>query len=166
MKGPADSNASVCLTRIIQLVDTIRLDLKDPTWSNVDVAIWNMVESHIGAVAANIPLMGPLIALVGRRLHLSATIPSSRHGESHKRGGSEYVLGSLGILEHRFKRMDYDGSGDATFMVVAPPRVQEGASELDDEMHNMDQLGRKGIRVKTGLEQNYGGLMPARRSLF
>ena len=141
MKSLANSNGSVCLTRIVQLVDTIRLDFKDPTWSNIDVAIWNIIESHIGFLAANIPLIGPLINLLGRRLHLSATTASSKYGDSHK-------------LEHRFKRMDDNGSGDATLVGVASPAIQKSASNLDDEIYNMDQLGRQGIRVKTDLEQN------------
>ena len=64
MKSLADSNGSVCLTRIVQLVDTIRLDFEDPTWSNIDVAIWNIIESHIGLVAANIPLVNYLFLTI------------------------------------------------------------------------------------------------------
>lgn len=141
MESFADSNGSVCLTRIVQLVDTIRLDFNDPTWSNVDVAIWNIIESHIGLLAANIPLMGPLITLLGRRLHLSVTTAPPKYGDSHK-------------LEHGFKKMDDDGSGQATLVGVASLANLNGVSNPDDEMYDMDQLGRKGIRVKTDLEQN------------
>lgn len=141
MKSLTDRNGSVCLTRIVQLVDTIRLDFKDPTWSNIDVAIWNIIESHIGLVAANIPLMGPLLTLLGRRLHLSVTTVPSKYGDSHE-------------LEHRFNRMDDDGSGDATLVGVASPTITKGASNLDDETYHMDQLGRQGVRVRTDLEQD------------
>lgn len=141
MKSLANSNGSVCLTRIVQLIDTIRLDFKDPTWSNIDVAIWNIIESHIGLLAANIPLMGPLITLLGRRLHLSVTTTPSKYDDAHK-------------LEHGFNRMDDDGSGDASLVGVASPTITKGASNLDDEMYHMDQLGRQGVRVRTDLEQD------------
>lgn len=141
MKGLTDSNGSVCLTRIVQLVDTIRLDFQDPTWSNVDVAIWNIIESHIGLLAANIPLMGPLITLLGRRLHLSVTTAPPKYGDSHK-------------LEHGFNRMDDDGSGEATLVGVTSSANANGVSNPDDEMYDMDQLGRQGIRVKMDLAQD------------
>ena len=54
----ANKPGSVCLTRMVQPVDTIQLDVENLTSSNVDVAIWNIVESEIGLVAANMPLMG------------------------------------------------------------------------------------------------------------
>lgn len=161
-KALADSSGSVCLTRIVQLVDTIRLNFRDPTWSNVDVAIWNMIESHIGAVAANIPLMGPLITLLGKQFYFSATAPSTKRGKSDKQDPSVYVLGPHRGVEHGFKRMNDDGSADRTLVGMASPTIGGCVSELDEEMSNVDQLGRHGTRVKTELEQNYGGPMPPR----
>ena len=114
-------------------MDTIRLDFDDPTWSNVDVAIWNMIESHIGSVAANIPLMGPLITLVGRRVHFSTTTASSKDSGPHKQGLSKGGLGSSGTAEHRFRRMRDDGSGDASLMAVEAPTGKGEESTLDDE---------------------------------
>ena len=59
----------VCLSRIVQIVDSSRLVTYDITYSNVDVAIWNMLEAHIGAVTANIALMGPLFTRLGKYLY-------------------------------------------------------------------------------------------------
>jgi len=147
-------------------VDTIRLDFKDPTWSNVEVAIWNMIESHIGAVAANIPLMGPLISLLGKQLHRLAKVPSSKHGTSDKQGPSKHALGSHHAVGHGFRRIGDDGSGNRMLVGVASPEIGKGASESDEEMYKMDQLGKHGISVKTELEQDYGGRMTPRASVF
>ena len=85
--------------------------------------------------------MGPLITLLDRQLHLSVTTAPSKYGDSH-------------TLEHGFNRMDDDGSGNATLVGVASPTITKGASNLDDEMYHMDQLGRQGVLVRTDLEQD------------
>ena len=141
-------------------MDTIRLDFKDPTWSNVDVAIWNMIESHIGAVAANIPLMGPLITIVGRQIHLLVSTSSSKDSGPLGQGIPKGAQGSSGIFEHKFRRMQDGGLGDTSLMAVSSPVVQGRASQPDDEVYAMDQLGEQGIRVKVDLEQTYDSHMP------
>ena len=133
-------------------MDTIRLDFKDPTWSNVDVAIWNMIESHIGAVAANIPLMGPLITIVGRQIHLLTSTSSSKDSRPHGQGIPKGAQGSSGIFEHRLRRIQDEGLGDSSLMAVDCPVIQGRASQPDDEVYAMNQLGERGIRVKTDLE--------------
>ena len=156
----SDGNGSICLTRIVQLVDTIRLDFKDPTWSNIDVAIWNIIESHIGVVAANLPLMGPLVNLFARRLHLSVKTASSNHRGSQGQKLPKYELGSLDTLEHGFKGTENDdSSGAARLVVVASSITQQGSSDLGDEIYDMDHFGPQGIRVRTDLEQNYSSPM-------
>ena len=141
-------------------MDTIRLDFKDPTWSNVDVAIWNMIESHVGAVAANIPLMGPLITVVGRQIHLLTSTSSSKDSGPHGQGIPKGARASSGIFEHKFRRMKDEVLGDTSLMAVNFPAVQGKASQPDDETYAMDQLGEHGIRVKTDLEQSYDSHMP------
>ena len=141
-------------------MDTIRLDFKDPTWSNVDVAIWNMIESHIGAVAANIPLMGPLITIVGRQIHSLTSTSSSKDNRSHGRGIPKEARQSSGIFEHKFRRMKDEGLGDSSIMAVNSPVVQGRASKPNDEAYAMDQLGERGIRVQTDVEQSYDSRMP------
>ena len=135
-------------------------------WSNVDVAISNMIESHIRAVAANIPLMGPLITLLGKQFHFSGTAPFSKRGKLDKQGPSQYALGSHRGIDHGFEGMDDDGSGDGTLMGVASPVIGKGASELDEEISDMDQPGKHRITVKTDLELNYGGPMPYGGAVF
>ena len=110
--------------------------------------------------------MGPLITVLAKRLHLSATASSSKRGVSDKQGPSRYALRPHRGFEHGFKRMDNDGSGDGTLLGLAPPIIGKGASELDEEMSNMDQLGELGITVKTDLEQNYDDPMPPREAVF
>ena len=140
-------------------MDTIRLDFKDPTWSNVDVAIWNMIESHIGAVAANIPLMGPLITLIGRRINLLTSTSSSKDSGPHGQGVPKGARGSSGICKNKFGRMKNEGLGDTSLIAVNSPAVQGRASQPDDDAYTMDQLGERGIRVKTDLEQSYDSHM-------
>lgn len=136
-------------------MDTIRLDFKDPTWSNVDVAILNMIESHVGAVAANIPLMGPLITIVGKQIHLLTSTSSSKNSGPHGQGIPKGARGSSGVFEHKFRRMKDEGLGDTSLMAANSPAVQGRASQPDNEAYAMNQLGEHGIRVKTDLEQSY-----------
>ena len=162
----ADHGQSVCLTRIVQLVDTIRLDFEDPTWSNIDVAIWNIIESHIGAVAANIPLMGPLATLLAKKLRLSATALSSKRSESGEQSSSKYASRSHRGIEHGFKRMNDGGSGNGALVGLASSTTGTGVSELDEEMSNMDHLGKHKIMVKTDLEQSFGDLELSHRPVL
>ena len=62
--------------------------------------------------------------------------------------------------------MDDDGSCDGTLVGVASPIIGKGASEVDEEIIGMDQLGKHRIRVKTHLEQDYGVPMPPRGAVF
>ena len=140
-------------------MDTVRLDFKDPTWSNVDVAIWNMIESHIGAVAANVPLMGPLITLIGRRINLLTSTSSSKDSGLHGHGVPNEARGSSGICKNKFGRVKNEGLGDTSFIAVNSPTVQGRASQPDNDAYAMDQLGERGIRVKTDLEQSYDSHM-------
>ncbi len=125
-----------------------------------------MIESHIGAVAANIPLMGPLITLLAKQLRHLATTPFSVRGEPEKQGSSKHVLGSHRRVDHEFKRMYDDGSGGETLVGMASPIIGKGASEMDEEILSMDQLGKHRIRVQTDLEQDYGSPMPLRGAIF
>lgn len=145
----ADLGHSVCLTRIVQLVDSVRLNYKDPTWSNVDVAIWNMIESHIGAVAANMLLMGPIVSLVSKRLRRHKT-PVASHRKGIDTGSSSYALASYKRSEHGFKRMDDDILG------VSTPTIESGVSTIDQSLSVTGQAGYSGIKVETDLEQDYG----------
>ena len=68
------------------------------------------------------------------------------------------------MLEHRFRKIEYDSSGHGNVTAVVLPTIQGGAPIVDEEMYEMEQLGRQGIRVKTDLEQNYGTPIPAREN--
>ena len=141
-------------------MNTIRLDFKDPTWSNVDVAIWNMIESHVGAVAANIPLIGPLVTIVGKQIHHLTSTSSSKYSRPHEQGIPKGARESSGIFEHKFRKLKDEGLGNASLMAVSSPAVQGRASQPSDEAYATDQLGQHGIRVITDLEQSFDIHMP------
>ena len=135
--------------------------IDDITWTNVDVAVWNMVEAHIGCVAANIPLMGPLFSRLGKRLNLSDHMPSSWHGGTKDKQSSvqssakRTLRGHVGV-EHGFKRMEEYGSGVRTSQLqgMVAPTIGTG-DKLPDDVFEMENLGGQGIMVKTDLEQTY-----------
>lgn len=132
---------SVCLTRIIQLVDTVRLDIDDETWSNVDVAMWNIVESHIGCVAANIPLMGPLFT----RMRTIFKSPSYPYFSRYKNGASE-------SLSTKNVPSQFGSKSRFSFR----PRIAHA-----NEDSSMDGLTENGITVTTDLEQTSHNTSPA-----
>ena len=151
----ANNDSRVCLSRIVQFVYTVRLDYNDITWSNVDVAIWNLVESHIGAVAANIPLLGPLITLLLGRFRTIVTTISPGHGQSGQQSSSEHVLGNMSKPEHRFRRIDEDGSKGEESIGLSPPDVGRGSSILDQHTYKYGDIMEGGIKVKTHLSQEH-----------
>ena len=121
-----DTNAHrVCLSRIVQIVDSSRLVAYDITYSNVNVAIWNMLEAHIGALTANIALMGPIFTRIGKYLTRTCKPTSTWYGTKN-RGGEAFSSTDHHLplqkkskgLDHGFRRMqdghdrrDRDDSG-------------------------------------------------------
>ena len=113
------------------------------------------MEVHIGCVAANIPLMGPLFSRVIRRLGKSShtQITWDREGSENLKGHVPSARGSNGI-GHRFKRMEDYEPGPSVNECTLPPVVgrDEKAALEPIELNN---LGSHGIMVKTDLEQSY-----------
>ena len=139
----------------------MRLDFEDPLWSNIDVAICNIVESHIGAVAANILLTGPVITRLGNQFDLSAMVPSSLRRETEKQSSSKYPLGSHHGIDRGFRRMDNRGSGDRALIGVTSPRIVKGSFSASEGIYALEEWGKGRIKVKTDLEQEVGFSTPA-----
>lgn len=89
----------------MRLIDTFAIKSEDLTYTNVSPAIWNMVESEIGFVAANLLSMGPLF---GR---IRAQVPKlrqlySKQAVSESAGSTGYALnrqstiGGSGLMNH------------------------------------------------------------------
>ena len=143
----------MCLTRIVQLVDTVQLDVSDLTWSNVDVAVWNMVESHIGCVAANIPLMRPIFA----RWAFKGRLPgygSSSQREAHANQSMERRNIGYRGTEFGFQRMNDYGLGKSEVV----------AGSAGDSLE-MNHVAVHGILVKTDLEQSSGKFLSSKQIL-
>ncbi|KAI4098850.1 MAG: hypothetical protein LQ339_006253 [Xanthoria mediterranea] len=120
------------------IIATSRLDFEDITWSNVEVAIWNMVEVHIGCVTANIPVMAPLASrfstAISRLLKRTRPGPISKSDVGNQEG---------------FRRMEeqiYRRGATA-------PTIGKG-QQLSAEELEMAGLGTQGILVRKEVEQN------------
>ena len=142
---------SVCLTGIVRLVESIRLDIQDLPFSNSGPAIWNMVESQVGFVAANIPSKGPLFGKVtatARRLR-------DTYGSKNLEDGT-HGSGKLSTVHRNsfkgFERMaDDDRIGvESTVQPGSPPGNSLYAADIPMSK----------IVVKTNLEQSYENQMP------
>ncbi|KAI4127893.1 MAG: hypothetical protein LQ338_002978 [Usnochroma carphineum] len=147
----------ICITRVIQIVDTSRLDFEDVTWSNVNVAIWNMIEVHIGCVTANIPLMGPLFTRFGNLMHRFGLFGHKRNSETGGTGSSHSLAkhtlkGRIGV-EHEFQRIDDFRFGPEKEGRTMTPTIGKGEAHSDDEFE-LASLGAQGIMVRRDLEQN------------
>lgn len=134
----ANARSSTCITRVLQIIATSRLDFEDITWSNVEVAIWNMVEVHIGCVTANIPVMAPLASrfstAISRLLKRTRPGPISKSDVGNQEG---------------FRRMEeqiYRRGATA-------PTIGKG-QQLSAEELEMAGLGTQGILVRKEVEQN------------
>lgn len=138
----ANARSSTCITRVLQIIATSGLDFDDITWSNVEVAIWNMVEVHIGCVTANVPIMAPL----GSRY---STAISRVFKKTTAGANSKSHVGN----QEGFWRMEEASSTSA-------PTIGKG-QQLSAEELEMAGLGAQGILVRKEVEQN----SHARRSL-
>ena len=150
----ADSICSICLARIVQIVDSARLDDKDLTWSNTNVAIWNMVEVHLGCVAANVPLMGPLFYRINTKLRLSQRLHSTWPGV-HTDGSSKAEHGLKGHhpgVEDGFQRMADFNPRNNSREGTSAPSIRRADSSMFEPIE-LGYRGSHGILVRTDLDQ-------------
>lgn len=138
----AKARSSTCITRVLQIIATSRLDFDDITWSNVYVAIWNLVEVHIGCVTANVPIMAPLVNRCSTAIprlcknEIPGPIPKSQVGNGYG-----------------FRRMEEPACGMAVEEGALAPTIGKG-QQLSEEELEMAGLSARGIIVRTDVEQN------------
>ena len=99
-----------------------------------------MIEAHIGAVTANLLLMGPIVSLLSKRLQHRGS-PSASPVKGPHTGSSSYALASYKRPEHGFKKMDDDILG------VSTPTIERGASQIDETSSDTGELNYDGIKV-------------------
>ena len=150
----ADGTYSICLARIVQIVDSARLDQNDLTWSNTNVAIWNLVEVHLGCVAANVPLMGPLFYRINTKLRLSERLHSTWPGlTTNASSEAEHGLKAHhSRIEDGFQRMTDFNPRNNSREGTSAPSIRRADSSLFEPI----ELGYRGsheILVRTDLDQ-------------
>ncbi|KAL8375188.1 hypothetical protein RB599_001771 [Gaeumannomyces hyphopodioides] len=99
----------------------------DPTWDNIDAAIWSAVELGVSILASNLPTLRPLLSRLrpghgfssGPRGRASSYILSDRHG-THKSSPNKSLAGergarpgSVGTDELALRDMDVEGGAAA-----------------------------------------------------
>ncbi|KAL9064204.1 MAG: hypothetical protein Q9161_009024 [Pseudevernia consocians] len=135
-----DGLCSVCLTGVARIIYTIRLDVLDLTFTNANPSIWNMVESQVGFVAANIPAMGPLFH---KASNMVKKLRNTYGSQSLKQDG--HTLTRHSVNNRGFERMmNVDGVG-----VTAT--AQPGSPNEEHDLE--DFIPANGIIVETNLEQ-------------
>lgn len=142
---------SVCLTGIIRLIDTFAIKSEDLTFTNVSPALWNMVESEIGFVAANLLSMGPLFGRIRAQVPKLRQLYAKQAGVSKSAGSIGYAMnrrstiGGSGLMNH-----NTNGGGSQT---VTASRSHGNSSR--GEAFPMDV-----ITASTNLEQKSEEMVP------
>ncbi len=138
---------SVCLAGIARIIYTIRLDVKDLTFTNANPSIWNMVESQVGFVAANIPSMGPLFSKVSNATRRLRNIYGSQSLKHESHGSTRHTVPQRGD-NRGFERMENDDR------VRVNATVQPGSPNVNSGL--TESIPLNNIMVRTNLEQSYG----------
>ena len=112
-----------------------------------------MIEVHVGCLAANIPLMGPLFSRLGKQFTIYKNKSSIRSGGS----GSEIPSAKRTLrdhigVEHGFQRMEDYNSGVELIEGTMAPTIGKGEAHSDDGIE-MGSLGVNHIMVRQDLEQ-------------
>ena len=117
---------------------------EDLTWTNVSAAIWNMVESEIGFVEANMLSMGPLFV----KLHSQVLKPLYLYVKQNAaRSGTRIILyGSSTINGSGF--IDDDATGERSQIMTA--------SRSHENCPTRESFSMYTIIVRTNLEQILG----------
>ncbi|KAL8802925.1 MAG: hypothetical protein Q9182_003475 [Xanthomendoza sp. 2 TL-2023] len=111
----------VCVATIIRMVYIPQIVPIDPTWTQVDPAIWSTIEPCMGIVSACLPVIGPLL-----RTKLGS-IGGSTWLSRSKRSGNGVTYGS-DASDHR------NGSGLQKKSAVTATVYSRDRSQSDEEM--------------------------------
>ena len=142
----ADTSSSVCLTGIARIYYTNLLDVKNITYTNANPAIWNIVESQVGFVAANVPSMGPLFGKAGsvvKKIRHNYASQSFEHG---MHTSTKYTVSRRGSTDGFKRMMDDDVVGVES---IAKP----GSIFADGDF--AESIPMNEIVVKTNVEQTH-----------
>ncbi|KAL8369902.1 hypothetical protein RB595_000317 [Gaeumannomyces hyphopodioides] len=118
----------VCIISVYRISTLYRSVIStDPTWDNIDAAIWSAVELGVSILASNLPTLRPLLSRLrpghgfssGPRGRASSYILSDRHG-THKSSPNKSLAGergarpgSVGTDELALRDMDVEGGAAA-----------------------------------------------------
>ena len=150
------TTSSVCVVSIVRLVVLSRLEAYDVTWNYVNAAIWSAAEPSMGVIAACIPSLRPLFALVWKGSHRGPFVDSNGDQTYASSNSSRSIWPSHGKDEAqpvgRFRRLeDLLSSGDrgrwGHEANIDGGKRQGTTSSEEVGLGNMnDRMG--GIRVK------------------
>ena len=73
---------SVCIASVIRVPYVAQISLLDPSWSDVNGAIWSIVELNVGIVSACLPTLRPLFLHVFHGGYNSTLHGQPSNGES------------------------------------------------------------------------------------
>ena len=125
---------------MIRLIVLSRLEAFDVTWNYVNAAIWSAAEPAMGVIAACLPSLRPLVALVWKGSHRGPTyaINSTKSAQAATSSSSKTLWSVKGDRE------DADKNGMFT-------RLEDGNGRWG---HNADiKGGRGGVQDDVSLEE-------------
>lgn len=166
---PSHSTCIISVYRITTL--KAAADSTDPTWENTDAAVWSILEVSIGILAACLPTLKPLFAMVLPRLFKS-TITSqanryheySMSGRKSKSGTKTLPSGAMYVknVDDDMAALRTDGSfGSANGDVEMPTyqvSVTGGSPKPKSVFSGAMQQGPSGIQTTTVVTQRYDSL--------
>ena len=133
------------MTGIARISFTVKLDVMDLSFSNIDPAIWNMVESQVGFVAANVPSLGLFFGTITEKFKMLHNSYLSQNMKHQSLGGSIAQIVPQRITNRGFERVVDDRE------VGVEATAQPGSPIEDDG--TMEGFPMNEIVVKTSLEQ-------------
>ncbi|KAL6720706.1 hypothetical protein ACLMJK_002631 [Lecanora helva] len=143
----------VCVISIVRLIVLSRLSAYDVTWNYVNAAIWSAAEPSMSVIAACLPSLRPLAALVWRGTYRGPTFIAKSSQATDSSTSSNLVLsprgkedvqrpGKFRRLQETFTGYDRDRWGHETAVQGGP---RQGSTAFDDV--DLEELN-SGIRVK------------------
>ncbi len=157
-----------CIISIIRLIVLSRLTYFDVTWNYIDAAIWSAAEPCMGVIAACMPSLRPLIAVLVRGTHRGPTMHSrfapkdttnSIRPVWSRRDTDGYVMdqidgkGFTRLEEPTSPGWGYRGVGHDVHVKGGRMKRKKsflaGASAEDDQVSMEEMVPQNGIKVKS-----------------
>lgn len=158
--------SSVCVVSIIRVVVLSRLTNFDVTWNYVDAAIWSAAEPCMGVVAACLPSLRPLLAVVIRGTHRGPTIHSKSAQKTISTNSSRIMWSRRDTDGDEMDHMDNQGFTRLEDQSSSSPRwghdvhakggrekrkksIPGNMTQEEDQISLEEMVPQKGIKVKT-----------------